>query len=115
MQQSTNFKFNKPEASDYVDIDKISDAIEAIDEQLKAQQDAQKGLSERLGDAATKNVGTASGTVAAGDHTHDDRYYTESEVDNLLAKKAPAYTYGTTDLTAGTSALETGKLYFVYE
>ena len=25
------------------------------------------------------------------------------------------YTYGTTDLTAGSSALETGKLYFVYE
>ena len=33
--------------------------------------------------------------------------------DNLGA--APAYTYGTTDLTAGSSALETGKLYFVYE
>lgn len=28
---------------------------------------------------------------------------------------APAYTYGTSDLTAGTSALETGKLHFVYE
>ena len=28
---------------------------------------------------------------------------------------APAYTYGTTDLTAGESPLETGKLYFVYE
>lgn len=28
---------------------------------------------------------------------------------------APAYTYGTTDLTAGTSSLATGKLYFVYE
>lgn len=28
---------------------------------------------------------------------------------------APAYTYGTADLTAGTSQLETGKLYFVYE
>ena len=28
---------------------------------------------------------------------------------------APAYTYGTTDLNAGTSALATGKLYFVYE
>ena len=25
------------------------------------------------------------------------------------------YTYGTEDLTAGTSKLETGKLYFVYE
>ena len=28
---------------------------------------------------------------------------------------APAYTYGTTDLTAGTSELATGTLYFVYE
>lgn len=28
---------------------------------------------------------------------------------------APAYTYGTTDLTAGSSSLATGKLYFVYE
>ena len=34
---------------------------------------------------------------------------------NQLSSKAPSYTYGTTDLTAGTSALETGKLYFVYE
>lgn len=29
--------------------------------------------------------------------------------------KAPMYQYSTTDLTAGSSALETGKLYFVYE
>lgn len=28
---------------------------------------------------------------------------------------APAYTYGTEDLTAGTSELATGKLYFVFE
>lgn len=28
---------------------------------------------------------------------------------------APAYTYGTADLTAGSSALESGTLYFVYE
>lgn len=28
---------------------------------------------------------------------------------------APAYTYGTTDLVAGSSALATGKLHFVYE
>jgi hypothetical protein len=28
---------------------------------------------------------------------------------------APAYTYGTEDLTAGTSALPTGTIYFVYE
>ena len=28
---------------------------------------------------------------------------------------APAYTYGTTELTEGVSALATGQLYFVYE
>lgn len=28
---------------------------------------------------------------------------------------APQYTYGTTDLTAGSSTLATGTLYFVYE
>lgn len=36
--------------------------------------------------------------------------YTASEVG-----AAPAYTYGTTDLTAGSSSLTTGTLYFVYE
>ena len=29
--------------------------------------------------------------------------------------KAPAYTYGTEDLTAGSSKLTTGTLHFVYE
>lgn len=38
-------------------------------------------------------------------------YATKTE----LNQKAPAYTYGTTDLIEGTSELETGKLYFVYE
>ena len=40
---------------------------------------------------------------------------TTDYVDNAIAAKDPDYTYGTTDLTAGTSTLETGKLYFVYE
>lgn len=38
--------------------------------------------------------------------------YSKEEAD---VKFAPAYTYGTTDLTPGESKLETGKLYFVYE
>lgn len=52
---------------------------------------------------------------ADGNHKHDDRYYTEAEIDEMLASQAPAYTYGTDDLTAGVSALESGKIYFVYE
>lgn len=46
-------------------------------------------------------------------HTH-----TQSQIAGLtesLNAKAPAYTYSTTDLTSGTSALDTGKLYIVYE
>ena len=41
--------------------------------------------------------------------------YSKTEVDAKLSNKAPAYTCGTEDLTAGESALETGVLYFVYE
>lgn len=47
---------------------------------------------------------SAIGAAASG-HTHTP--------ESIGA--APEYTYGTTDLTAGSSALETGKLYFVYE
>lgn len=40
---------------------------------------------------------------------------TTNAVAEALATKAPAYTYGTADLTAGVSELATGTLYFVYE
>lgn len=40
---------------------------------------------------------------------------TSGGVYSALADKAPAYQYSTTDLTAGTSELATGALYFVYE
>jgi CubicO group peptidase (beta-lactamase class C family) len=35
--------------------------------------------------------------------------------DYLTEQQRAMYTYGTTDMTAGKSSLETGKLYFVYE
>lgn len=39
-------------------------------------------------DIARIPTGTTSSTVAAGDHLHDDRYYTETEVNTLLSGKA---------------------------
>ena len=36
------------------------------------------------GSAYNKDFGTAAGTVAEGNHLHDDRYYTKGSVDNLL-------------------------------
>lgn len=50
--------------------------------------------------------------------TNDFTAAYKTKLDNLdanLSAKAPAYSYSTTDLTAGTSSLATGKLYFVYE
>src|SRR5690606_5580002 len=35
------------------------------------------------------NVANKPSTFAPSAHNHDDRYYTESEVDNLLSAKAP--------------------------
>lgn len=48
---------------------------------------------------------TAWNSKAAGNHTH-----TPTSIG-----AAPAYTYGTTDMTAGTTALATGTLYLMYE
>ena len=42
-------------------------------------------------------------------------YATTDYVDTELAKKQNKVTYGTSDLTAGSSALATGDIYFVYE
>ena len=52
---------------------------------------------------------------APASHVNDTAKHITTEERNSWNAKAPAYAYGTTDLTAGTSSLETGKLYFVYE
>lgn len=42
-------------------------------------------------------------------------YFTDADKQSLGAYYAPLYSYSTNDLQAGTTALETGKLHFVYE
>lgn len=60
--------------------------------------------------------GTAGATGPAGyTPVKGKDYFTEEDKKSLAAYYAPVYTYGTNDLQAGTSALETGKLHFVYE
>ena len=44
-----------------------------------------------------------------------DGGYTGTEEEFSAKMATPAYTYGTEDLEAGTTALETGRLHFVYE
>lgn len=55
--------------------------------------------------AHTHDVADISGAAASG-HTHDDRYYTESEVDAYLADKAPlTYSVPTKTVTVAASEL----------
>lgn len=42
------------------------------------------------GTASRRTLGTGASQAAAGNHTHDDRYYTEAEVNALLAREQTA-------------------------
>jgi hypothetical protein len=57
----------------------------------------------------------ASEMIRHGKEKADAAATAASNAQSTADGKAPAYTYGTADLTAGSSQLETGKLYFVYE
>ena len=53
--------------------------------------------------------------AAPASHTSDSTVHVTAKEKAAWNAKADAYSYGTEDLVAGTSSLETGKLYFVYE
>jgi len=53
--------------------------------------------------------------IEANAYTDEALAAAKEYTDEQVQTKAPAYTYGTSDLTAGSSALATGTLYFVYE
>ena len=58
-------------------------------------------------DGVTSNIQTQLNGKAAASHTHDDRYYTESETDDLLAGKAnTSHTHSAANITSGTLALD---------
>lgn len=51
-----------------------------------AHAHAAEDITSGIHDTARLNVGTTSGTVAAGDHLHDDRYYTQTDLNALVAE-----------------------------
>ena len=68
----------------------------------------------KLSSATTSTSGPGKG-IAATPAAVKLAYDLANEAKTAADSKAPMYTYGTTDLTAGSSSLESGKLYFVYE
>lgn len=65
--------------------------------------------------AAQNTATSAQNTATSAQNAAIEANNAAERAMDAVGSKAPAYTYGTTDLTAGTSPLETGKLYFVYE
>lgn len=77
-------------------------------------------LVDASGNTLVANSFAAEAMVSVIFNVEKQRAYvqnadTNAHLEAELAGKAPIYTYGAKDLTAGTSALETGKLYFVHE
>lgn len=58
-------------------------------------------------DGVTSNIQTQLNGKAASSHTHDDRYYTENEVDDLLTAKANAtHNHNASNINTGTLAVD---------
>ena len=57
----------------------------------------------------------ASSIAATAQSTATAAQTSANEAKTTAEDKAPMYDYGTEDLVAGTTPLESGKLYFVYE
>ncbi len=76
-----------------------------------------KGDTGPAGPAGPTGPSGPAGSPGAAGYTpvRGKDYFTEEDKKSLAAYYAPAYSYGTEDLKAGTSALTTGKLHFVYE
>lgn len=97
-------------------------ALETANNALAAAQTAQQTANTALNIANNAlSVGTAAATAAAAAQNRADEAYDLADAAQKAAAArtalgcAPAYTYSTTDLTAGSSALTTGTLYIVYE
>lgn len=107
---------------------RASESVEAVSESLAIMEET---FTNALGGKVDKEEGKALSTndftdaekeklagieAGANNFSLDDGAVTlEKMSTEAIANFAPAYEASTVDLTAGTSSLETGKLYLVYE
>ena len=85
-------------------------AVSAHNNDPYAHADIRNGISNAV-EMANSASANASYAIDVANSASSNANYAVSVAEG----KAPMYSYGTADLTAGTSTLETGKLYFVYE
>ena len=96
----------------------LSGKVDKVTGKGLSANDFTDNYKTKLDNLDTNLSGKVDKVSGKGLSTNDFTSTYKTKLDNLdssLSAKAPAYSYSTTDLTAGTSALATGKLYFVYE
>lgn len=102
----TNLPSKKTDGYAYFCVDDGTFHIDYTDDTGKLQR---KQINAK--DAETLNGASLSTVLNA----NESAIPTCNAVSNALKQYAPLYTYGTSDMTEGTSKLTTGKLYLVYE
>ncbi len=111
---STNDYTNAEKA----EVAKVKDKVDKVTGKGLSTNDFTAAYKTKLDNLDTNLNNKVDKVSGKGLSTNDFTSAYKTKLDNLdanLSAKAPAYSYSTTDLTAGTSALATGKLYFVYE
>lgn len=68
----------------------VQEVLDDLDHVLSQVQSSSEPKFSK-NDAFNKAFGQAAGTVAEGNHHHDDRYYSQSTIDAELAKKEPLF------------------------
>lgn len=102
------------EAKQYTD-NEISELINGAPTTLDTLGEIATAMAENADVVEALNSAIGSKAAAADLTAHTGNKSNPHGVTAAQIGAAPAYTYGTADLTAGSSALETGKLYFVHE
>lgn len=88
--ETTNLKLNKPDKTDFYNIDIVNTNMDKIDGAIAGKADKKDiptSLPANGGNADTVG-GKQASEFANVTHTHDDRYYTGSEIDLKLGAKA---------------------------
>lgn len=121
--KTPNYGLTKPLPEEFYDIAVQNENMDIIDSKLKELSNSSPDVSGQIkthdtdenahADIRSKISGAITAAEEAKSHASDKNNPHSVTVEQIGA--APAYTYGTEDLVAGTSALESGKLHFVYE